>query len=616
MQPNQLDPQALNLAKAIRRAETGGSADPYNTKGASGEFGAYQFMPDTWKQWSGKYLGNPNSDFSIENQNKVAYSRIKELKDQGYNPAQIASMWNSGSPTAYQEGKKGVNKMGVQYDVPGYVQKVSQHYNEIKMGGQAAPVGNTQFTNPNQPPQPQSGGFLSQLNTLPMEAPKPPSQLDYRLDQAGDALGTLSQGVVNKNPLQIGSGLLQTGGAAAGGFLDATDAAIKAIPVVGDVVEGAEKVIGGVAGKALDTELGQAAVEKYQSLPESWRKNIGAAGNIAAAVPVLRGLKMAAGGIKNKVGDAISGAPEAVAKKELEGVVNRLRTGGERLRVSTKRGMDPIGLIVREAPPSIIKDAKGVERYNIADSYNNLETTIAKLDDQLDTVLEEATRKVPGYKGFWDLEDVKEDVLREIKKEYRGSPELKSALKKVDDDFESISESFGGGRISLGDLNLAKRKIRKSVNFDSPQLDRDVRYHAGQAIMRAVETLAEQRGMKNVKELNRQMSERLEAQEILTKYLSNKSVTNTPGIQGFISRQGEVAATAAGEAVGQSFGMPVLGGVLGRGALNKAVQGRPSALERLRQRRKPTSRKDYLVPPAALLANQSAQQESQRRQQQ
>lgn len=136
MQPNnQLDPQALNLAKAIRRAETGGHADPYNARGASGETGAYQFMPDTWKQWAGQYLQNPNADYSVENQNRVAYSKIKELKDQGMNPAQIASVWNSGKADAYKNGMKGVNKLGVEYDVPAYVQKVSQHYNELK-GGQ------------------------------------------------------------------------------------------------------------------------------------------------------------------------------------------------------------------------------------------------------------------------------------------------------------------------------------------------------------------------------------------------------------------------------------------------------------------------------------------------
>jgi len=35
---------------------------------------------------------------TLENENKATYLKIKDWKSQGYNPAQIASMWNSGSP--------------------------------------------------------------------------------------------------------------------------------------------------------------------------------------------------------------------------------------------------------------------------------------------------------------------------------------------------------------------------------------------------------------------------------------------------------------------------------------------------------------------------------------
>lgn len=135
---NQLDPQAVSLAKAIGIAESGGN---YNAKGKSGEFGAYQFMPETYKAYAGKYLGNPNAEPSIENQNKIAYSFIKEKKDQGYNPAQIASMWNAGEgrPNAYKEGHAGVNQMGVKYDTPSYVKSVSDNYRRL-VGAQPQPT--------------------------------------------------------------------------------------------------------------------------------------------------------------------------------------------------------------------------------------------------------------------------------------------------------------------------------------------------------------------------------------------------------------------------------------------------------------------------------------------
>jgi hypothetical protein len=127
-----IDPKVKSLVQAIKKAETG-EGDTYNKKGASGEFGAYQFMPDTYKNYAQKYLGDANAQPTIENQNKIAYSFAKEKKDAGFNPAQIASMWNAGEgkPDAYKEGFKGTNDKGVQFDVPSYVQKVSQYYKDL-----------------------------------------------------------------------------------------------------------------------------------------------------------------------------------------------------------------------------------------------------------------------------------------------------------------------------------------------------------------------------------------------------------------------------------------------------------------------------------------------------
>lgn len=122
-----LDTDAVNLAKAIRKVE---SNDNFQAKGKSGEYGAYQFTEPTWKKYASETLGNPNAELTPENQNKVAYTKIKQWKDQGYKPDQIASMWNSGKPE-YQ-GKVGVNSHGVSYDVPGYVNKVYGAYQETK----------------------------------------------------------------------------------------------------------------------------------------------------------------------------------------------------------------------------------------------------------------------------------------------------------------------------------------------------------------------------------------------------------------------------------------------------------------------------------------------------
>ncbi len=129
-----LDSQVVNLAKAIRETETRGQRDPYKARGKSGEFGAYQYTPDTWakdvKQFTGKDVPLEQSDKLL--QNEVAYKKLKSLKDKGYNVGQIASIWNSGVPE--WEGKTGVNSKGVKYDVPQYVNAVAMAYQRLKAG--------------------------------------------------------------------------------------------------------------------------------------------------------------------------------------------------------------------------------------------------------------------------------------------------------------------------------------------------------------------------------------------------------------------------------------------------------------------------------------------------
>jgi hypothetical protein len=105
------------IASAIKKVESDGN---YSAKGGSGEYGAYQFMPSTWKDWAGKYLGNANAPLTPQNQDKVALARINDLLKMGYSPEQVALTWNHGSPKRVS----GVNKYGVKYDSGAYADKV------------------------------------------------------------------------------------------------------------------------------------------------------------------------------------------------------------------------------------------------------------------------------------------------------------------------------------------------------------------------------------------------------------------------------------------------------------------------------------------------------------
>lgn len=140
MEPTQLDQDALNLTKAIRQHESGGD---FNIKGKSGEIGAYQFTAPTWKGYAKEILGDENAQMTPENQNKVAYTKVKQWKDSGKNVGQIASMWNAGEgrPDAYKEKNVGTNKFGVHYDTPAYAKAVAEIYQKNKtQGGQTQPV--------------------------------------------------------------------------------------------------------------------------------------------------------------------------------------------------------------------------------------------------------------------------------------------------------------------------------------------------------------------------------------------------------------------------------------------------------------------------------------------
>jgi hypothetical protein len=135
-QPVALDPDVVNLAKAIRQAEGGN----YQAKGKSGEYGAYQWMPGTWAADSAQYLGQavPFGTATPAEQNEVAYKKLAAWKAAGYNVGQIASMWNAGGghPDAYLQNYQGTNSKGVSYNTPAYAKEVATNYQKFKKQAQ------------------------------------------------------------------------------------------------------------------------------------------------------------------------------------------------------------------------------------------------------------------------------------------------------------------------------------------------------------------------------------------------------------------------------------------------------------------------------------------------
>lgn len=117
--------KAEDITLSIKIVETGGK---YEVKGASGEIGAYQFMPSTYKSLSLIHFGT-STKMTPENQDKLAYLEIESMVKKGYTVRDIALTWNQGNKG---KCKSGINSKGVKYDSCAYAEKVIKTYNKVK----------------------------------------------------------------------------------------------------------------------------------------------------------------------------------------------------------------------------------------------------------------------------------------------------------------------------------------------------------------------------------------------------------------------------------------------------------------------------------------------------
>lgn len=340
----QIDPTIKSLVQAIGEAETGPSSpEAYTKKGASGEYGRYQFMPDTYKNYAQKYLGDAKAAPTVENQNKIVYKFAEEKKKAGYNPAQIASMWNAGEgrPNAYKENFKGVNSQGVSYDTPAYAQKVSAAYQRLK--GQTGAIGGPDAA------QQGESSFIGDVGKTFSDAGSGVS----------NAIGNTISGKIN--PL---SGLIQGVGSIAGGIGGLTSNILEHTPIVGSVFKGAEGLVGQGVGALAQTNAGKGVVSNYQSFAQQHPELAGdleGAFNIATAIPVLKGLGVAKNAVTGGISTALRGGSDAV----LDTVSPRL-TGKAASQALMERGTVKKGLLreTQLAPdPKMQQVADTVKQY-------------------------------------------------------------------------------------------------------------------------------------------------------------------------------------------------------------------------------------------------------------
>jgi len=548
-----IDPQIKNLVSAIGRAETGDSSpEAYTQKGKSGEFGRYQFMPETWKQWAPE-SGVDVNDTSIESQNKVAYNKVKQWKEAGLNPAQIASKWNSGDENKYKQNWKGVNEQGVAYDTPTYTQKVSDYYNETKI----------QSSGYNPKPYSQPGQFditgLSATETPKAEPAKSTGfigQLNKRAEDAGSAVAKTLTGatdVLKGNFLQGGKevthGLIQTAGGVAGAFGDVVGKLIEKTPVVGDFVKGLENIIGAGAKGFADSEAGHAVIKSvsdWAKVHPEMSKDISAGINIATAIPILKGF----GVLKNVALDSASLALKGTAEKA---VVNDLT------KVAGKKAIpeDIKTLVDERAIPDIV-DGK----YSTKEASIHLDDAISKIEDEkLQPALAAAntaqiSQRIP-------LETYRKQAIADAEDALMPT----EGVYKL---FDFVQKKYGDAP-TLQQMNEAKRtfagRIKESA-YGSPEAS--ALKITRSALQKSIEDGATAMGLGDVAAINQEMARLIKAQKQL-QFIEGKNV-KLGTVGGMIKN----IATGAGEMGGSAISTPIAGAFIGRqtgGYVGKKVAG-------------------------------------------
>lgn len=330
-QNQQLDPTVVNFARSIKRVENPGG-DP-NQKGGSGEWGDYQYTKATWDADTKKYgLNYQFGTATREQQNEVAYKKFSDLKKQGYTPAQIASIHNSGKPE--WQGNVGVNKFGVKYDTPKYVDSVMKAYEEIKGGNMNPAITPTAST-----AQPEKKeGFIE---SLAKSVISPVATMVARPIQAGAELLGASAEDVNKVTKDI-----------AGDWVAPVPQGIK--DVVKDIGRGAETVALGLPIKGVGGAVKVGALAGAGSGLEQE----GTLGGAVKGATVGAGTGLVAGGIskllqalpKRLASDAFKGLSDAeieqVMKTKSIGSMSSIQSQSEK---ALSAGRNQVKNLISEA---------------------------------------------------------------------------------------------------------------------------------------------------------------------------------------------------------------------------------------------------------------------------
>lgn len=531
-----LNPLAVNLAKAIRQKESGGNYSAVGDLDRGVSHGAYQFNRDNFQNWAKESNLDPN-DFSPVNQDKVAYTRINKMLQEGNSPSEVAARWN---------GAKVVNG---KYEAinPQYVESVKQHYAQVVGGQPQAPV----VSQPN-PPQSIAGTPVAQAAETDPQTPDNRGLLEKGVDFAFPVL---------KDIYHLGKGdSTKTGGQIAG---DAALSALWFIPGIGEGAGLAAKLGGGLLGK-IGARAAEGALTGYgadvgSKLSEG--KNLG-----EAATPGLGTAAGLIGGpLLGKLGDKIG------SKFTQEGALNGLQKNIEETLVANKPGRRLINAAKAEGhnPAELIAKSGAVPdvvdgRFVTAPQQEYIQSRIGQLGEARAEALDAMGTSI-------NIGDLEKEAMAATKDPYiiasGQSGKIQNQIKSIFADFRGNY----GDAISVSDLEKIKEAQAQASGIykRTGQIGEDnASSIIGNISRKKIEDIANKSGFSGMKEFNKYIQSHYRALDAL-KAIDGQVVKG--GRLGNMLR-GHAAGTAAA-VVGNGMGGPVggVGGFLAAEAANKIL---------------------------------------------
>lgn len=562
----QLDQDVVNLTKAIRQVES--SKNP-TARGASGEFGYYQFMPGTWAETTRKYKGAPVpvEQATPELQNEMAYRQVKEWKDAGYNPGQIASMWNAGpgKPNAYKEGWRGTNDQGVQYDTPAYAEKVAKEYQALKTGTAGGVQQIPQLTGHGLQPTP-----VAHAAPVSQETPQPAPKGDF-LDQLTNVVTSIFPGkqVGESIGTLLGYGVSKMQGTDENYDLSAP----TPLQVAGDVAQGALTVglpgVGRSTGLLANTVGGKAipALAPAKTALGTLGRTTALGAGIGAAGGVAEGDDLAGIAQRTAVGGALGGVlgvPAAGLKglanlkdpghiiqnrvKELTKLEDSYSTVRKVTANARKNGIDPSKILAEtDLLRNAVDDTGTIRTQNAIQELNDF---IKPQEDVISKLLYREGKTIP-------LDDVEKALKSAVNSSGLQGGALVRALKNVDDDIAGYALKADKARnVPASLIHEAKVDKYANINYLNPESKRADKVIA-KALKEMVEELLE---TGDAKALNKELQTHYSVLNLLEKLDGKK-------VQG--GKLGKYFAQTVGSIVGSHFGP--LGSIVGAEAGGKII---------------------------------------------